>query len=398
MQTERKGYSKIAISRRDFLGSMLAAATLGFPQQARAALTAIKPFSFAVISDVHLTHGVDDTYYLYNESQLFLQDAVKTINSLNLDFVVFVGDMIESPGKDEANWNLFIDIMQTLNCRWDFVLGECDITSSSEQEKMRMFGPDWKGRDFDITAPYWSYNLADNVHLVGLDTSKYNSKSGFVSDEQLQWLKKDLATHASQFTIVFSHHPTLPPSPYDGGPPFSDYDITNGASVREILAGSSDVKLVISGHVSVNAIQKESSIFYASCPSLIAYPCAFKVFRVNNNEIRMETHNISYKALVKKAEKALLESSFAYSYHKKNPHDFIKLCEGTPIDKDSVLPLYGGMTPQPYRPHKGRGDKKHSNKSGAADSSSGGQPEAQSTDAKKVEKSKKTWYGTKKKN
>jgi len=112
----------------------------------------------------------------------------------------------------------------------------------------------------------------------------------------------------------------------------------------------------------------------------------------------METHNISYKALVKKAEKALLESSFAYSYHKKNPHDFIKLCEGTPIDKDSVLPLYGGMTPQPYRPHKGRVDKKHSNKSGAADSSSGGQPEAQSTDAKKVEKSKKTWYGTKKKN
>lgn len=402
MQTERKTNSTFTISRRNFLGSLLATATLGLPQRAEAALTTIKPFSFAVISDAHLTHGMDDTYYLYKESQLFLQDAVKTINSLNLDFVVFVGDMIESPGKDEVNWNLFIDIMQTLNCRWDFVLGESDITSSSDQEKMRMFGPDWKGRDFDNTAPYWSYNFADNVHLVGLDTSKYNSKSGFVSDEQLEWLKKDLASHASQFTIVFSHHPTLPPSPYDGGPPFSDYDITNGASVREILAGSPDVKLAISGHVPVNAIQKESSIYYASCPSLIVYPCAFKVFRVSNNEIRMETHHISYKGLVKKAEKALLESSFAYSYHKKNPRDFLKLCEGGPMDRDSVLPLYGGMTPQPVHPHKDNVNKKQPAQPGAtsAPGSQRGtqQPGAQPTDAKKNEKPKRTWYGTKKKN
>jgi 3',5'-cyclic AMP phosphodiesterase CpdA len=338
---------------------MLVIAALGIQQKAHAAYTPVKPFSFAVVSDVHLTHGVADTYYLFNESQLFLQDAVKQINALNLDFTVFVGDMIEGPGKDEVNWNLFIDIMQTLNCRWDFVLGESDITSSSNQEKMRMFGPDWKGRDFNNTAPYWSYNFANNVHLIGLDTSKHNSKTGFVSDEQLEWLKNDLATHAAQYTIVFSHHPTLPPSPYDGGPPFSEYDITNGASVRELLNGSSDVKLAISGHVPVNAIQKESNIYYASCPSLIAYPCAFKVFRVDNNEIRMETHQISYKALVKKAEKALLESSFAYSYHKKNPADFVRLCEGGPEDTNAVLPLYGGMTPQPFHPSKEKPGKKN---------------------------------------
>lgn len=355
-------FANFAITRRDFLGSMLAIAALGLPHKAHAALSPIKPFSFAVISDAHLTHGVEDTYYLYKESQLFLQDAVKQINALNVDFCVFVGDMIESPGKDEVNWNLFIDIMQTLNCRWDFVLGESDITSSSNQEKMRMFGPDWKGRDFDNTAPYWSYNFANNVHLIGLDTSKYNSKSGYVSDEQLEWLKNDLATHASQFTIVFSHHPTLPPSPYDGGPPFSGYGIVNGASVREVLASSPDVKLAISGHVPINSVEKESTIYYASVPSLIAYPCAFKVFRIDNNEIKVETHQISYKALIKKAEKALLESSFAYSYHKKRPRDFISLCEGGPKHANAILPLYGGMTPQPYDPKKGNVKKGASQK------------------------------------
>lgn len=356
--------SNDSISRREFLGSLVAMSVLGWPQPAGAALIPVKPFSFAVVSDVHLTTGVDDTYLLFNESQLFLQDAVKTINSLNLDFVVFIGDMIETPGKDEANWNLFIDVMQTLNCRWDFILGESDLSSVSTQEKMRMFGPDWKGRDLDNSAPYWSYNFASNVHLIGLDTSKYNSKTGVVSDDQLQWLKHDLETHKSQFTIVFSHHPLLPPSPYDYRPPFNEYGIINGAGVREILGGSPYVRLAISGHVPVNAVQKEGNIYYVSCPNLVAYPCAFKVFRVTNDEIRMETPRITYKSLVKKAEKSLQESTLAYHYHKSNPREFVKLCEGSREDNHAVLPLYGGMTPHAFQPGKKSGEKKKKKEKG----------------------------------
>jgi len=343
---------------------MLAAAALGLPQAAQASLLPVKPFSFAVVSDVHLTTGVADTFLLFNESQLFLQDAVKTINSLHLDFVVFVGDMIETPGKDEANWNLFIDVMQTLNCRWDFVLGESDITSSSNTEKMRMFGPDWKGREFENSAPYWSYNPANNVHLVGLDTSKFNSKTGVVSNEQLAWLQKDLDTHASQFTIVFSHHPMLPPAPYG-----DEYGISNSASVREVVASSPYVRLCISGHVPVNSIQKEGSIYYASCPSLVAYPCAFKVFRVTEQEITMETHHITYKSLVKKAETALLQTPMAHAYQKGKPKAFLERCAGGREDQNAVLPLYGGMTPHPIVPPKnvGKPDKKKKKKKGEKD-------------------------------
>ncbi len=340
------------ITRRDFLGSMVAMAMLGWEEEAQAALVPVKPFSFGVVSDVHLTTKVADSYLLFNESQLFLQDAVKTINSLNLDFVVFVGDMIETPGKDEQNWNLFIDVMQTLNCRWDFVLGESDVTSSSNTEKMRQFGPDWKGKDIDSNVPYWSYNFANNVHLIGLDSSKANSKSGALSDEQLQWLKDDIDSHKSQFTIVFSHHPILPPSPYDDAPLVNDHGITNGAEIREILASSPYVRMAISGHVPINAVQKEGNIYYVSCPSLIAYPCAFKVFRVTNDDIRMETHQITYKALTKKAEKAMLESTLAYHYNKAKPKEFLQLCAGGPEDNNALLPLYGGMTPHAIKPGK----------------------------------------------
>jgi hypothetical protein len=349
---QQRQSSPRAMSRREFIGSMVAMAMVGWQERAQAALVPVKPFSFAVISDAHLTTGVADTYMLFNESQLFLQDAVKTINSLNLDFVLFLGDMIETPGKDEANWNLFIDIMQTLNCRWDFVLGESDAPSSSTTEKMRLFGPDWKGKDIDTNVPYWSYNFANNVHLIGLDSSRPNSKGGAISDEQLKWLKDDIESHKSQFTIVFSHHPLLAPSPYDSAPLINDHDITNGAEVREILASSPYVRLALSGHVPINAVQKEGSIYYVSCPSLIAYPCAFKVFRVGNDDIKMETHYISYKALTKKAEKAMLESSLAHHYSKKKPRDFLEMCAGSKEENNALLPLYGGMTPQAMQPGK----------------------------------------------
>ncbi len=345
----------LRISRREFISSLVATAVLGLPQAARASLIPVKPFSFAFVSDVHLTTGVADTHILFNESQLFLQDAVKTINNLNVDFVVFGGDNVETPGKDEQNWNLFLDVMQTLNCRWDFILGESDLTSPVASEKMRMFGPDWKGRGFENGVPYWSYNFANNVHLIGLDTSKANSKSGQVSSDQLTWLKSDLESHPSQFTMIFSHHPLIVPHPYDDP---GDYGIVNGAEVREVLATSPYVRLALSGHVPVNSVQKEGNIYFVSCPMLTSYPCAFKVFRVNNDEIVMETHMITYKALVKKGEKALLQSTLAYHYNKSNPQEFVELCAGKKLDSNAVLPLYGGMTPHAISPHNDKKSKK----------------------------------------
>jgi hypothetical protein len=134
----------------------------------------------------------------------------------------------------------------------------------------------------------------------------------------------------------------------------------NSASVREVLAGSPYVRLALSGHIPVNATLKEGNIYYLSCPSLVAYPCAFKVFRVGNDEIEVETHQVTYNALVKKAEKALLESTFAHHYNNSAPREFVTLCRGEKEDNHAVLPLYGGMTPRALKPQKQ--DKKKKDK------------------------------------
>lgn len=354
-EVESEDSSRWGISRRSFLFTLASTMALGLPRAAQASLTNVQPFSFAFVSDVHLTLEHEDTYELFRESQLFLQQTVKRINEMNLDFVVFGGDMIHGPGKDEGHWNFFLDIVQGLNCQWYFVLGEDDVTGDVAVDKMKLFGPDWKGKGLENDKPYWSLSPEHNVHLIGLDTSVPDSKTGRLTTDQIRWLKADLAANVSKFTIVFSHHPLLAPHPYDSGPPFSDYACYNGASARELIGASPYVRLAISGHIPINEVQKEANTYYVSCPSLITYPCAFKVFRIDNDQIKMETHQIDYRALVKKGEKALLDSSLSHHYNKKKPQEFLSLCEGDKLDNNAVLPLYGGMTPQPYNPAKQKG-------------------------------------------
>ena len=118
------------ISRRDFLFGLTALSILPFSQEAQAA-SEFEPFSFGYVTGSYLATKMPDSFRLLQESQLFLQDAVKGLNRDKLDFVLFGGDNIEFPGKDDENWQLFIDIAQSLSCPWNFVLGEQDVSGPS---------------------------------------------------------------------------------------------------------------------------------------------------------------------------------------------------------------------------------------------------------------------------
>ena len=117
------------LTRRSFLFGLASVMTLRMPQNAFAAVGLFEPFSFAFVSDVHLATHQSDSDIMLQESQLFLQDVVKTLNQQQLDFIIFGGDQVETPGKDESNWQLFLDVAQSLSAPWSFVLGEKDVRS-----------------------------------------------------------------------------------------------------------------------------------------------------------------------------------------------------------------------------------------------------------------------------
>lgn len=307
--------------------------------------TISRPISFAFVSDVHLCDGVpDNSLKLTKESQVILQDIVKQINAMHLDFVVFGGDMVESPGKNDKNWQFFADVVQGLNCPWYFVLGESDVTGPPAVDRMRTYGVDFKGKGIDTTTTYWSHDPIEGepLHLIGLDTARANSNTGDVKRDQLAWLRSDLEKNRGKYTVVLSHHPLLAPSPYDGGPPFEEYSCMSGASVREVLGSFNDVKLSVNGHVPVNKVQREGTPWYVSASCAVIYPCQFKVIRLHPQAIEVSTHQISYPAFVKMAGQIMESSRLAYLYSSSKPRAFLDIVEGSDIDQAAILPLAPG--------------------------------------------------------
>lgn len=338
-------FSAPVISRRTFLFTLAAVTCMGFAPEVQAANN-FSPFSFGYVTDAHLTHGKPDSYLLLQQSQLFLQDCVKQLNDEKLDFVIFGGDQVETPGTDDTNWQLFVDVAQILSCPWSFVLGEKDVSGIPPVDKMKLYGPDWRAKGIQADKPYWSQSPLPGVHIVGLDTSRAESTTGDISNEQLDWLKKDLASNSGKFTIVFSHHPLLAPPPFDAGPPWDDYTVPQGASAREILGASKDVHLAISGHLHVNKVQQEQAIWYVSSASLDVYPCVYKIFRVSPQGMQIETWQISFPALVKKARQMLDSSAMAFKYNEQKPQAFADLAFGTRIDNNALLPMVAGQPAQ----------------------------------------------------
>ena len=338
-----------AIARRTFLLGLLGLGGSLILPHAQANIGSFKPFSFAFISDCHLITGVSDSYKLTQESQLFLQNAIKQINNLSLDFVLFGGDQVDLIGNDEVNWQLFIDVAQSLNCPWSFILGERDVSGITPVDKLKTYGRDWKGKGLAGQTSYWSQDVMPGIHLIGLDTSRANSTIGELSSEQLSWLQADLDNHKGKFTIVMSHHPLLPPPPFDGGPPWDDYLVVEGASAREILNTSPSVRLALSGHVHVSKIDREKDIWYVCSNSLDVYPCTFRVFHVNQESITVETYQIDYPALLKKARISLTGSALAFDYNKNRPAAFAEAVEGGSADQNARLPLAAGKPIEPIK-------------------------------------------------
>jgi hypothetical protein len=339
-------FTKTLVSRRSFLFTLAAVTCFGLTSETKAA-SSFAPFTFAYVTDTHVTHGKPDSYLLLQESQLFLQDCIKSLNNEKLDFVIFGGDQVETPGPDETNWQLFVDVVQVLSCPWSFVLGEKDVSGNPPVDKMRLYGPDWKAKGIQTDKPYWSQTPLPGVHIIGMDTSRAESTTGDISNEQLEWLKKDLAANAGKFTIVFSHHPLLAPPPFDTGPPWDDYITPQGASAREILGGSKDVHLAISGHLHVNKIQQERDIWYVSTASLDVYPCCYRIFRVTPESITVETYQITYPALIKKAKQQLDSSTLSFKYNEVRPQAFAELAFGSRLDNSAILPLVAGQAARP---------------------------------------------------
>lgn len=233
-----------ATSRRSFLkgSAFVGASSILTSWPSLAEDDKVTPLRFGLIADVHkdIMHDADDRL------RVFVDEMTKA----KVDFIVQLGDFCV---PKEANQG-FLDLWNAFPGPRYHVLGNHDTDGGYKRDQTVAW---WK-----MPARYYSFDQA-GLHFVVLDGNDRpeNHAGGyprFIADDQLDWLRKDLAD-TSLPTVIFVHQSLERPE--EGG-------VQNGRAVREVLeeantnAGQRKVIACFSGHHHRDYVRQINDIVY----------------------------------------------------------------------------------------------------------------------------------------
>jgi predicted phosphodiesterase len=210
-------------------------------------------FSFVFMTDIHLQSEK-------NAIQGF-KKAIETVNELNPDFVITGGDNImdvfgQTWERSDSLYNLFDSMIGNFNVPVYTTIGNHDLFGISEKSGISPSHPEYGKEMYKkrLAQRYYSFEYKDWDFIVldGVGITDDRRYKGYVDDEQINWLQKELQRIGKISPIIISIHiPLLSvESQIALGPTeaFKDNSIVNNANeIRDELRGY-DVKVVLQGH------------------------------------------------------------------------------------------------------------------------------------------------------
>jgi len=232
---------------------------------------------FAQISDAHYsTFEQDTSYKLLSKSANLLDDAIAQVNcTLNVDFVMFTGDMINKPKETELL--SFIVHANLLDRPWYVVFGNHDTAFGVTLTKALYFDIlNGHNPNFCYKTPYYSFTPKKGYKVIALDTiiDYKRTSQGEVSEEELGWLKDELDNSKGDVVLIFTHVPVIEPYPSESHRLINSYD------VKLLLKKYDNPIIICSGHYHGTKIFQEDNILYINTPSLVSFPNAFRIINV----------------------------------------------------------------------------------------------------------------------
>lgn len=260
---------------------------------------------FAHISDVHLSDKkVDTTYKVLSHSKELFDDEIKQINSVpDLDFVIVTGDLADKPRKellDEA-----CSKMNKLKYPWYFAFGNHDAAIGSDFKKDKYFTYiKKKNKNIKFEKQYYSFVPKKDFRVIVLDATIDTriTANGELPEEQLKWLDNQLAASkkSGQLPLIFMHHPLQEPFPS------FHHRMINAQKVKDLLKKYDMPVAVFTGHYHATKIYQDGKILHVSTPSLVTYPCAFRIVTVTNSKnqviFKFDYRETNLKDIQKKAK------------------------------------------------------------------------------------------------
>lgn len=237
--------------------------------------------SFAQISDAHYSSVQTNTSYrLTAESGELLADAIEQVNQPpGVDFVMFTGDMINTPYENELM--KFLTYANKLNAPWYAVLGNHDTCVGGHLTK-ELYRQILNGhnRNFDFSKMYYAFSPKKGYKVIGLDATIDTriTSNGYIDKEQLKWLDKELSKSKNDVVLIFMHHPLVEPLKSDS------HRVLNADEVLKVITKYKNPIAIFSGHYHTTKITQEGNVLHVSTPSLVSYPNAFRIVKVSSHK------------------------------------------------------------------------------------------------------------------
>lgn len=237
--------------------------------------------TFAQISDAHYSSANSNTSYrLTAESSELLQDAINQVNETpNVDFVMFTGDMINTPYQKELM--SFLKYANQLKTPWYAVFGNHDICVGGYLSKTLYLDIlNSHDKNFHFSKPYYSFSPKKGYKVIGLDAiiDTRVTANGEVSQEELKWLDKELSRSKRDVVLIFMHHPLVEPLHSES------HKVINADEVLKVVNKYKNPIAIFSGHYHTTKITQIGNVLHVSTPSLVSYPNAFRIVKVCNQK------------------------------------------------------------------------------------------------------------------
>lgn len=249
---------------------------------------------FAQISDIHYQPKAKENeksaklkYYALN----ILDDAILQINNdKNIDFVLVTGDAADKPIYEDFEF-IYKYLNTNLNPRWYYTLGnhDCNIKKNfSKKEQIKLLN-EINPKGFSPDKTYYTFKPKRDITFIALDATydKWVSP-GYLPQEQLEFLDKELKKAKNNTVVIFIHHPTVYPLKN------TDHEIVNDVAIYEILKKYKNPILILGGHYHGTKIKQEDNVIHVASPALVSYPCAFRIITIDN-KLRKTVFTFEYK-------------------------------------------------------------------------------------------------------
>ncbi|MFT4567502.1 MAG: manganese-dependent ADP-ribose/CDP-alcohol diphosphatase [Saprospiraceae bacterium] len=236
-----------------------------------------KTFSIGLIADCQYCNVIGQGQRKYSLSDRKLQTCVNHFNTMDLSYVVHLGDFID---KDWESFDVVGPIYKQLSMPAYHVLGNHDfsVENSKKASVVKKMGLD--SAYYHFSSEGWRFIVLNgndiSFHAYPEDSDQYLAAEQYYAENQIEspkwngalgqkqmiWLEETLtnAKKQEENVILFCHFPVYPEN---------QHNLWNAKEVTALLERYSNVKAYINGHNHEGNYAEKKGIHYLTMKGMV---------------------------------------------------------------------------------------------------------------------------------